>query len=420
MANNQYPPASLKLSSKQARRFLLAHHGLWPPRKLKGKEGILTYIDRVGCVQYDTINVVGRNADLVMQSRVKGYRPEMLAELLYQDRKLWDGTDKVASLYRIEDYPYFARRREYMMSYPDERFQKALAMGPKVLKAIRERGPLSSIDFDDDEERLDWFWGNPTKLTRAALEAMLATGKLGVHHKVGTRRIYDLTERLLGEEIAQAPDPHNEYDDYIDWHIYRRVGGLGLAHPGAGERWLGIYKAKSPERRAAYHRLVEDGSLVAAEVEGIEKETFFLRREVLDVLEKVSRGRQPRAQAAFIAPLDNMMWDRRTIEWLFGFEYVWEVYKPKAKREYGYYVLPVLYGDKFAARMDAKFDRKAGVLHLNNWWWEKGMDVNESVEKALSSCLTEFMAYLGAQGLQLGAEVVKVNEMDWAKQLAAG
>ena len=103
---------ALTLSNQQARRFLLAHHRLWPPYELEGKAGALAYVRRVGCIQFDPLNIVGRNPDLVLQSRVSNYRPALLEELLYQDRRLLDGWDKNMSIYAVEDWPCFRRRRE--------------------------------------------------------------------------------------------------------------------------------------------------------------------------------------------------------------------------------------------------------------------------------------------------------------------
>ena len=393
---------------------MLAHQGLWPPRKLKGKAGILDLFQHLGSIQYDTINVVGRNADLVLQSRIRNYRPKLLEELLYSERLLVDGWDKMASIYPDNDWPYFARRRKLNGNYYRDRSQAAAEFAPKILSAIQDQGPLSSIDIKSTE-KIIWTWGNETGLARAAMEMLYSAGKLGIHHKVGTRRVFDLSNRLLNGAILEAPDPNTSDDLYQDWHMLRRIGSLGLAHPGAGEHWLGIVGAKSEERRESLGRLVEKGNILAFGVEDLPKETFFLRTEDLPTLEKVKRGRQPKAKAAFIGPLDNLMWDRKTIKKLFGFEYIWEVYKPIAQREYGYYVLPVLYGDRFVARIDAKFDRKTGNLRIENWWWEEWIEPDDNMEAALSRCLKEFGKYLGSKKIVLGSKIARKKSMQWAK-----
>ena len=120
MAEITLPSPTMTLGKAQARRFLLAHHALWPPRQLEGKAGVMDYVRHVGCIQFDPINVVGCNPDLVLQSRVAGYRPVLLDELLYQDRQLVDGYDKVASIYLTADWPCFARRRAVMRRHHAE------------------------------------------------------------------------------------------------------------------------------------------------------------------------------------------------------------------------------------------------------------------------------------------------------------
>jgi uncharacterized protein YcaQ len=128
MPKANLPTATLILSKPDARRFLLAHQHLWPPRRLEDKAGIMDYIRHVGCIQFDPINAVGRNPDLVLQSRVANYHPALLEDLLYTDRQLIDGWDKVASIYSTADWPYFARQRVAMEAWHAERFELTMAI----------------------------------------------------------------------------------------------------------------------------------------------------------------------------------------------------------------------------------------------------------------------------------------------------
>jgi uncharacterized protein YcaQ len=412
MPKIESPPPSLILSKTEARRFLLAHHRLWPPRQLQGKAGILEYIDHVGCIQFDPINIVGRNPDLVLQSRVGDYRPELLDELLYVDRQLLDGWDKMASIYRATDWPYFARHRARMQQRHDRPDNPAIEIAPAVLEAILERGPLSSIDLKHQEKKMDWFWG-PTRVVRAAMETLYALGELGVHHRVANRRVFDLAERLLPLELLAAPDPNETDEDYREWHVLRRVGSLGLAPTRTSECWYGIIGVKAKERRAILSRLVERGEAVAVDVEGLDKGPFFLRAADLPTLEAVRAEEAPPEQAAFIGALDNLIWDRQFTHQLFDFEYAWEVYKPKKQRKYGYYVLPVLYGDRFVARWEPAFDKETRALTINNWWWETGVEPDEVMQAALHSCLWDFARYLEASEILLGEEVVGNESLGW-------
>jgi uncharacterized protein YcaQ len=388
MPNQTLTQPPLAINKTIARRFLLSHQFLLPPRRLKSKKGITDFIQHAGCIQYDPINVVGRNPDLVLQSRIKDYQPDQLEELLYTDRVLLDGWDKVQSIYTTTDWPFFSRYRTSM------RVRRGLPRPPEetaqlVLEAIQERGPLSSLDLKS-MEKIDWYWGKPVPLEKATLETLYATGEILVHHKVNTRRIFDLTERLLPPEVMARPDLNESDEDYQDWHILRRVGGIGLANPSASEFWLGIQGVNTRIRRALLTRMVEKGDLIPVEVEGIPKRDFYMRTTDLPALEAIQMDRSPKPGAAVIGALDNLMWDRDLLRWIFDFDYVWEVYKPVSKRKYGYYVLPVLYGDRFIARFDPAFDKKKRIFTINNWWWEDGVKVDERVQAALVDCFQPF------------------------------
>jgi uncharacterized protein YcaQ len=418
MAQPNLPSPSITLSQAEARRFLLAHQRLWPPRRLQGKAGILEYIHHVGCIQFDPINVVGQNPDLVLQARVADYDPAQLQALLYADRALLDGWDKAASIYPVADWPYFGRRRAAMRRHHGNPSRPAMQIAPEVLQAIRECGPLSSIDLKHDEQ-VAWAWG-PTRVARAALESLYAMGELGVHHRVGTRRAFDLIERLLPAALLAMPDPNATQEAYEDWHMLRRIGGLGLADARSSEYWLGIRGVKARERRAALARLVAGGDLVAAGLDGEPNRTLFLRTADLPTLEAVQTHPASAPEAAILGALDNLLWDRRLVEQVFDFAYVWEVYKPVAQRKYGYYVLPVLYGDRFVARFDAAFDRQSRQLAITNWWWEEGIRPDASMATALAACLTAFARYLNALSLERGEAIRGDPSLAWLDGVAAG
>ncbi len=408
------PAPTLKLTQKQARRFLLAHHALWPPRKFKGKRGAVDFIRSVGTIQFDPINVVGRNADLVLQSRIRGYKPEMLHELLYEDRSLLDGFDKVASIYETADWPYFKRRRDRMRAEHGQPSNPAMKIADEVIEAIREGGPKSSIDFKS-EETIKWNWGVNTSLPRACLEILYAMGEVVVHDRIGTRRYFELAERALPRDVFTAADPNVSTDAYRDWHVLRRVGGLGIANPAGGDWWLGMHQMNARTRGAALERLAGQGELIAFEIEDVPDRTFFIRTADEPTLDRIRRGRPPKARAVLIGALDNLMWDRNMLRWIFNFDYVWEVYKPVAQRRYGYYVLPVLYGDRFIARMDPSFDRERRELTINNWWWEDKIEVDDQMRSALAACFRDFMAFLGADRLVLGAKAKRKAAMGWVQ-----
>ncbi len=407
---------SLNLTNLQARRFLLAHHGLWPPRKLKGKDGARRYVESVGAIQFDPINVVGRNPDLVLQSRVQGYRPEMLHELLYADRLLMDGWDKVASIYLSADWPYFKRHRDRMRAEYDKPSNPPMQIADEILQSIKDDGPKSPIDFKRGES-ITWSWGVNTSLPRACLEILYAMGELVVYDRVGTRRTFELAARALPETIYAAPDPNSTEEQYQDWHVLRRIGSLGLANPGAGDWWLGMHQMRTPQHGATLKRLIERGEVVEVEIGDLPNRRLLMRAVDLPILDQIRKKRPPKPRAAVIGALDNIAWDRNMLRWLFGFDYVWEVYKPQAQRLYGYYVLPVLYGDRFIARWDPIFNREEGVLTINNWWWEEGVEVKAETRSALIAAFKEFSRYLQAERVLAGTATKTVSSLDWIQEV---
>lgn len=419
MAKIQLPSPTITISKRHARRFLLTHQRLWPPRKLRRKVGILEFISHVGCIQFDPINIVGRNPDLVLQSRIDKYRSSMLEELLYSDRQLLDGWDKVSSIILAEDWPYFARHRQLMRERHGDPSNPPMEITPMVLDSIRERGPLSSIDFKQSDT-VYWSWGQKSRLTRASLDVLYAMGEILVHHRVGSRRVYDLTERLISPDLISTPDPNETLEDYQEWHVVRRIGGLGLANPGSSDFSKAMLGVKGDVLRSIVVRLVEREELGVIAVEGIPNRSLFIRTQDLPTLEEARTKRAPKARAVLLGPLDNALWDRNLLRWLFDFDYVWEVYKPVKERKYGYYVLPVLYADRFVARVEPVIDRKECVLTIKNWWWENGVQPDDRMKAALRTCMQEFMRYLGASHVRFGNEASRKADMGWVSDLNLG
>lgn len=406
----------MQISKNQARRFLLAYQGLTSPYEYQGKSGVLNYIDRVGCIQFDPLNIVGHNSELVLQARVAGFLPEMLQDLLYEGRKLLDGLDKNMSIYRVKDWPYFERLRERARRKLGKSTEAVRSVLPKVREAIKHRGPLSSLDLKFDE-MVEWDWSE-SRLARAALESMYLWGELVIHHRVHTRKMYDFAHRCLPEELLLTPDPNETIEQYHDWHVHRRIGSVGMLWDRSGEAWLGIHSnhnkssIASKERKAALERLVDQSAILQVEVKGI-REPFYLRSQDLPLFDQVlAKGASP-PRAIVTAPLDNLLWDRRMIKKIFNFDYKWEVYVPKAKRRYGYYVLPILYGDRFVARYEPGHDKKRGLLSIKNWWWEAEVNPSEQMKNDIVLCFNRFLQYLGANRLEVDHQPLEKANLDW-------
>ena len=373
---------------EEARHFILGKQGLLGTYRFVGKGGALQYIQQAGCIQYDPVDVCGKNAELTLQSRVKGFTRSMLAELLYVDRLLVDYIDKELSIWSREDWPYFSGYRA-MSKVHGAGFEGIPELEARAIAFIREHGPVSS-DTLPIEGKIYWHssmhwsghWQNQSNAARSVLEQLYTDGVLLIHHKSGSRKYYDLAERYFSPELLNAENPCPDDMALLRWRIKRRVGAVGMLWNRRSDAWLGI-NMSTEQRNAAINALEADGIIVKAEVESIRSPLFFLAEDI-PLMEEVRQGAldtKPRLE--FLAPLDPMLWDRKLVEVLWDYHYKWEIYTPVNQRKYGYYVLTILYGDKFVGRIEAASDRKAATLVVRNIWYEDGVRPTKKLARAI-------------------------------------
>jgi uncharacterized protein YcaQ len=375
--------SAITISKLQARKFLLYYHGLYGEFAFRGKHGIMDFIRRVGCIQFDPLDVVGKNAELVLQSRIQDFESTMLGSLLYSERQLIDYWDKNMSIFPVEDWPYFRSYRNSLMGWCNSNMD----IVERVRSDIELRGPLCSGDLQFDE-KVQWSWG-PTRLSRAALEGMYHAGSLVIHHKSNTRKYYELAERLIPEQLYGAPDPFLSKEQHDDWNVLRRIGSVGLLWNRPSDAWLGIRGLKSLQRNEAFARLLAKKLINEVNVEGL-PHPLYMRHSDEAVFNHALSLEPTEHRTSILAPLDNLLWDRTLIKQLFDFEYRWEVYKPIAIRQYGYYVLPVLFGDKLIARFEPMKHKNNTPLVIKNWWWEDNVNVTGPMKDSILECLNRF------------------------------
>jgi uncharacterized protein YcaQ len=366
-----------QVSAAVARRFLVLRHLLAPPRSLPPRrESVLDVVERLGSLQFDPLEVAGRNHDLVLLARVAGYRREWADHWLYVDRRLYETYNKSLSIVPLAELPLYryvwdrARRRHDATAFDDH-----APLVEELLGRIRDGGSLLPRDVGA-REAIDWYW-RPTNQVRAILEALAEVGTIGIARREGNLRVYDLAERLFPEAVLSERRPVEEQQAHRLLSRYRGNGLLGAS--GNQELWVGGlgYAAERAATRAA---LVEAGRLVPVQVEGLRGERFIVGEDVahLDRAEDEHRAGTPPGGVdpgvTFLAPLDPLVWDRDLLRGLFDFDYVWEVYVPAAKRRWGYYVLPILYGDRLVGRIEPRIERRAGTLRIAGAWWQAGFD----------------------------------------------
>ena len=394
----------ITITRDQAKRFILIRQGLLGKHRFAGKDGVCRYVRQAGCIQYDPVDVCGKNAELTLQSRVKGFTKKMLADLMYRDRLLVDYSDKELAIWSREDWPYFSGYRERSRAM-GATFPGLAELEEQAVGYIRAHGPVSS-DTLPIEGRIFWHssmhwsgnWHEQSPAARSVLEQLYTDGVLLIHHKSGTRKFYDLADRYFDPDLLSAPNPCGDPDAFRAWRVRRRIGAVGLLWNRRSDAWLGI-DMDTAERERAFAALTDAGEIVPVDVEGI-RGPLYMPAGDADLLEAVLAGRiddKPRLE--FLAPLDPMLWDRRLVEALWGYRYSWEIYTPPAKRKYGSYVLPMLYGQELIGRIEAAADRKAGCLTVKNLWFEDGVRRTKRLTAAIDRAVRRLAAFNGCDAV---------------------
>ncbi|MBR0087896.1 MAG: YcaQ family DNA glycosylase [Lachnospiraceae bacterium] len=388
----------IELTKVQARQFILAAQGLLGSYRFSGKDGAYEFIRQAGCIQYDPVDVCGKNAELTLQSRVKGFRKSMLEELLYRDRLLVDYADKELSIWPAEDWPYFSSFRERSRVH-GESFPGLAELEQEALSYIRANGPVSSDTLPIDGEifwhsSMHWSgnWEKNSKAARSVLEQLYTDGTLVIHHKNGSRKFYDLAERCLDPDLLPTPSPCEDEKALLLWRVLRRIGAAGLLWDKNSAAFLGI-PMKADQRKEIFSSLEASGAVHPVRVEGI-RSLFYYRSENEPLMQAVLSGeidRKPRLE--FLAPLDPLLWDKTLIAALWDFRYSWEIYTPADKRKYGYYTLPILWGELFIGRIEAAADHKEQILRVKNIWFEPGVRKTQRLLSALERTVNRFAKF---------------------------
>jgi uncharacterized protein len=390
------------VSAEAARRFLVARHFLAPARALRdGPDAVLEVIRRLGSVQFDPVAVAGRNHDLMLHARVAGYEPAW-CDALYERREIFETTNKALSFIPADEFPWY----RVNAGRKGPRFHAAAlaenaAVAEQVLERIRADGPLSSADFQRRSGATkDWF-GMPENAVRSVLEAHTVAGSIGLARREGNVRYYDVIERLLPAGVLAQEVPEREQLRHKQLSRHRAHGLLGAG--GAGGTFARI--ADPDVRKALHKELVELGELAPVDVEGLRGKRFVVSEEVA-LLEAPP---EPPPSVAFIAPFDSLLWDTTLLEKLFAFDFVWEGFFKPEKRRWGYYVLPILFGDRFVGRIEPRIDRERACVQVLGLWWEDGFSPGraEGFVEAMRDALAAYLRFAHA------------DHLEWPSHLAA-
>jgi hypothetical protein len=374
----------VRLSLAQLRRHVVAHQGYASRFRRATADDVAAEIERLQVVQLDSIATVDRAHRVTLVSRVGAYEEPAISELLRAGR-IFEYWAHEACLLPIADYPLFKRR---MLELRDrhwwgrERTKEMRAVEREVVARIRDEGALPVRAFEGRSGPM-WGW----KPAKRALEHLFAAGELAIAGRQGFQRVYDLPERVIPRAALDAPTP--SLDEFRRAYALRAVEARGaLTESGIAEhcRFEGGARGVRPYVDA----LVDEGLVRRVEVEDGGAPVIVPADAELD-------GASPSGAAVLLSPFDNLMWDRPFVRRVFGFDHVIEVYKRAPERVYGYYVLPLLVGDRFMGRADLKAERAEGVLRVKKFTPEPG--VRRRLDDLLEKAATRLARSLGLEAV---------------------
>lgn len=374
---------SKEISKEAAGRFLVLRQGFL---QKKGKNGTLEAIKQLECIQIDPISVIHPNQHLVLHNRVIDYKLSYLDELLYKDRCIFEYWCNEKSIIPIEDFRYFRYRMKNPTQFHSPFYERIKAQRKEmqkeidyVLLEIKRHGPLSTREFEQKGKVKG-------KVATRVLNLLWDCGDLMIHHMEGNRRYYNLTERTLPPNIdVKAPDVE-EYERFMIRKYMRAYGFVDTRD------WrFGWQPLKTSQRKNIVQKMVEDNELCPVKIEGV-KHIYYILNGHLPLLKNSSVPISEKIH--FVAPLDNLLWNRRMISEIFDFNYSWEVYKIPEKRIYGYYVMPILYGTRFIGRIDPKLDRQNKTMVVNSLFLEE-KDFDKNLVIKLATALQRFIKFHG-------------------------
>lgn len=389
-------PSGLTLTKPQGRKLMLHTLGLAvPPSRKAGMPELLAAIRRIHQCQIDSISVAARAHLHILFSRVGAFDPALLDRAL-ADGALFEYFAHAMCFLPIEDYPIW-RRDMLDRTHIRPRFKAWAAKNAAAIDAMRahlqQSGPVRSSDFESKEKRGVWWdW----KLEKNCLEYFFYVGEVMIRERRSFQRVYDLQERVLpGWDEGKVPS--REAATQIKILLAARA--LGIASPA----WLAdyFYVNKTPAN-AAIKALAEEGRLLPAEIEGLHG-GFYIAQENLALAQAAAGGNLNARHASLLSMFDPLVHNRQRARELFDFDYTIEVYTPPAQRVYGYYVLPILVGDKLVGRVDLKAWRKEGYLEAVKLHLEPGVRPTAGLLRGLTKALNDYRVWIGLSCTRLSA-----------------
>jgi uncharacterized protein YcaQ len=388
---------TILFSNAEARRIFLARQGLSaPPGRMLGKAGLLQLIHDIGFVQVDSIATVERAHHQILFSRNQTYRREHLAELLEEDGELFENWTHDASIIPSAFFRYWKHRfrredetiLERWRKWREPGFEEAFG---ETYERIASGGAVLSRELKAEDHKSGGWWNwHPNK---TALEYLWRTGKVGIARRENFQKVYDLVERVLPPH-HHAPDV--DHDAFVDWACRSALERLGFAtHGEIAAFWALI----SPEEAKAWVEAHRD-ELRPVSIEPADGGKPRASHAFAGFPDSLGDIPEPPQRLRVLSPFDPLIRDRNRTERLFGYFYRIEVFVPEPKRQYGYYVFPLLEGGRLVGRIDMKADRKAGTLDVRRLWWEPKVRASAGRMERLEAELARLAKFTGVEDVR--------------------
>ncbi len=381
------------ITKESARRLMIEKQGISKFLDSPNKDDVYSTIEDLGCLQIDTISVVERAHYLTLWSRLGNYNKQYLDSLAYDDRKLFEYWAHAACYVPYTDYRYYLTSMEIRKKELMARIQKRTGKGKElidlVIQRIKDDGPIASKDFDSEKKGKGGWWNR--KDEKVAMDYLYGAGILGISRRDNFQRYYDLAENVIPSWVDQEPPGD---DERVWFFTEKTMKCLGVIQPKEARDYYQHFAVKLGRTSNQLEELIKTKEDVEAiEIKGARSKNYCLKEDA-SRLGEIDDDFDFDGVRLFVY-FDNFMWNRDRIKRFFGFESKLEIYLPIAERVYGYYHLPVLYGDKIVARLEPKMDRKENELLIRGYWTEPKFKETEEYRDKLEKNLEDFAAFHG-------------------------
>jgi uncharacterized protein YcaQ len=358
-------------------------------------EAIEKTVERLGCIQIDTLQVVARSHNLVLWSRLGTYDPTDFERLAFHpdNRRLFEGWQRCASYIPIKDYRYQLPQKLRTRNSPGTSYSRWLSqdghreMAAMVLERIRQEGGLRSADFEDKNHRAGSWWN--WKPAKVALEYNFDSGRLMISKRVNFQRVYELAERVLPEWVDSTPPTQEERDRY--W-IEQGARALGICHPVQAIEYSYL---KRTSGKPIVEQLIKEGVLVRVQADQADGKSaeLVVHRDNLEAMHQAADGALRAERTTFLSPFDSLFWARGRDRQLWNFRHCLEAYVPEAKRQWGYFCLSILHKGRMVGKFDPKLERKTGVLRLKALYLQPGVELDDELIQDVAEAMRDFMRF---------------------------